>query len=248
MIFALFLISIGGHVPVKVVFFDVGATLLTPKTDEGTTFSRIAQQLDIAVDPATVTALVPTMYERYEQLYEQDDSFWSDDIRAQAIWIEMYEYLASLLHIEPSLHGELAQKVYNYYFSFSAWKTFDDVLPTLDTLRRQGIRMGLISNWDSTLEPIITGMGLAHYFESILSSAVVQLHKPMPEIFNLALESMGVTADEAMHVGDHVFADALGAAKVGITPILLDRHSKYPDYTGLRVKTLTEICVLLSDL
>ena len=230
---------------ITTIFFDVGATLLTPAEDEGTTFTRIAAGIGIEIDPAEVCHKIPLMYGLYEQLYEQDDSFWSDDVRARAIWIEMYEYMASLLAIPKDRHRELADEVYRYYFSPSAWKTYDDVLPLLDALQERDIRMGLISNWDSTLSHIIEGLNLATYFETIISSAVVELHKPMPEIFELALDRLGIEAHEAMHVGDHVFADAKGAAAVGITPILLDRDGQHPTFEGLKVAKLTEILELI---
>jgi putative hydrolase of the HAD superfamily len=229
---------------IQAVFFDVGATLLTPAEDEGVIFSHIARQLGAEVQSAEVTRLVPAMYDLYERLYEQDDSFWSDDVRAQAIWLEMYEYLASLLKMPQSLHQQIAEKVYHYYFSPGAWKPFDDVLPCLNALRAAGIRMGLISNWDSSLRPIVEGLGLAPCFETIVASAEVRLHKPMPEIFKLALDRLGLSAGETLHVGDHVHADAEAAAAVGITPILLDRQGRHPEFSGLRVKNLTEIITL----
>lgn len=230
---------------IKAVFFDVGATLLTPKEDEGTTFTKLAGDIGISIDPADVTSKVPQMYGLYEQLYEQDDSFWSDDLRARAIWIEMYEYMASLLGIAVERHRELAETVYRYYFSPGSWKPFDDVLPLLDALKARGYRMALISNWDMTLSPIIEGLGMAHYFETIISSAAVRLHKPMPEIFTLALNRLDIAAAEAVHIGDHLYADAKGAAKVGITPILLDRNNVHPQYEGHRVSSLSQVEALL---
>lgn len=230
---------------ITTVFFDVGATLLTVSADEGTTFTRIARDFDIELDPDEVLRKAPLMYGLYEQLYEQDDSFWSDDVRARAIWIEIYEYLASLLGVPPEQRRPLAEAVYLYYFSPGSWRIFDDVIPTLDALQERGIRMGLISNWDSTLDPIIEGLNLSHYFETVLASAVVQLHKPMPEIFHLALERMDTPAANAMHVGDHLFADARGSAQVGMTPVLIDRWNRHPDYEGIRVDDLTQILGLL---
>jgi len=230
---------------VKAIFFDVGATLLAPAKDEGETFTQLAAELDIVIDPDEVVAKVPLMYGLYEQLYEQDDSFWSDTVRAQAIWIEMYEYMASLLGIPKQRHRELAEVVYRHYFSAAAWTTFDDVLPTLQTLRGRGIRMGLISNWDSTLCSIIDGLGMASYFETVVASADVCLHKPMPEIFELALRRLAVNAHETLHVGDHLHADVEGAAQAGITPLLLDRAGKHTDFEGLRIQSLLEIEALL---
>lgn len=206
---------------------------------------RIAEQFGVTFELDEVERNIPQMYALYEQLYEQDDSFWSDDVRAKAIWIEMYEYMASLLEVPPGVRRELAQEIYRYYFSPEAWKPYDDVLPTLDTLRANGFRMALISNWDSTLAPIIEGLDMTQYFDTIISSAVVRLHKPMPEIFNLALDSLEVAPDEALHVGDHIYADAQGAASAGLTPILLDRDDRHKEYSGLRVKSLTQVNTLL---
>jgi len=230
---------------IKAIFFDVGATLLAPAKDEGDTFTQLARELGISINPVEVNQKVPLMYELYEQLYEQDDSFWSDTMRAQAIWTEMYEYMASLLGIPKQRHKELAEVVYQHYFSANAWTPFDDVLPILDLLRGRGIRMGLISNWDSTLVSIIEGLGMSDYFETVIASADVCLHKPMPEIFHLALSHLSVDAQEALHVGDHLKADAQGAAGVGITPLLLDRHERHTAFDGIRIQSLLEIEALL---
>ena len=227
--------------PIKAIFFDVGATLLTPAEDEGTTFTQIASKIGLSIEATDVTEKVHLMYGLYQQLYEQDESFWSDDIRAKAIWIEMYEYLASLLDIPQHQRRQLAEAVYHYYFSPKAWRLYDDVLPTLEALRTRDFRLALISNWDSSLASIIEGLALTHYFETIISSAEVCLHKPMPEIFQLGLNRLGISAREAVHVGDHVSADADGAARVGITPILLDRDNMHTDFSGLRVSSLIQI-------
>ena len=232
---------------IKAVFFDVGATLLTPAEDEGKTFSQIARELNVDVNPSDVMSKVPIMYTLYEQLYEQDDSFWSDDVRSKAIWIEMYEYMASLLDVPRGQRRKLAEAVHNFYFSPGAWKTYDDVIPTLDSLKAQGYRMGLISNWDSSLAPVIEGLGMTHYFETIISSAVVRMHKPMPEIFQLALNRLGISANEAAHVGDHVYADAEGAAGAGIMPLLLDRRDRHTSFEGLRIASLSEIEELIKN-
>lgn len=233
---------------ITTVFFDVGATLLTPRFDEGITFANLANRLDIAIDPQEVIAKVPLMYELYDQLYEQDDSFWSDNVRAKAIWIEMYEYLAALLDIPSDFWHDLAETTYKHYFSASAWKLYDDVRPTLEKLGRSGFRMGLISNWDANLDAVIEGLGIAHFFETIIASADVCLHKPMPEIFELALAQMGISAEQAAHVGDHIYADVEGAARVGMTAMLLDRDNSQSDYPGTRITSLLDIEPILMAL
>ena len=58
----------------------------------------------------------------------------------------------------------------------------------------------------------------------------------------MALERAGVSAAEAVHVGDQYNIDIVGAQGVGISPVLLDRHEVYPDFTECpRIRTLSQI-------
>jgi putative hydrolase of the HAD superfamily len=212
---------------VEAVFFDVGNTLLTPAQPEGLVFAEEAERHGVRLDPALVDANVPAMYQLYERLYEADDSFWSDDERAVAIWLAMYEHLCMLVGVPAAKRAAIAAAVHQRYFTAASWRAFDDVIPTLDFLAARGIRMGLISNWDSTLESVVSGLGLAGYFQTVISSTVVRMHKPMRGIFELALSRLGVGAEAAMHVGDHLSADARGARQAGLRPVLIDRGGRH---------------------
>ena len=214
---------------IDTVFFDVGHTLLTPALPEGRVFAEEAARHGVDLDPNKVQAFIPQMYVLYEELYEQDNSFWSDDQRAIAIWIEMYEYLCELTGVDQSKRSVIAHSVHKRYFTSESWCAYDDVAPALIELKARGVRMGLISNWDSSLEDIIIDLGFAQYFDVIISSAVAQLHKPMPEIFELALTRIGSSAAQSMHVGDNVSADVEGAHAVGITPVLIARSKSATD-------------------
>jgi putative hydrolase of the HAD superfamily len=90
-------------------------------------------------------------------------------------------------------------------------------------LREAGIRTGVISNWDRRLASLIEGLGLGEMFDVVVSSADVGLRKPDPRVFMLACERLGVAPEEAVHVGDHHYADVLGARAVGMTPVLIQR-------------------------
>jgi putative hydrolase of the HAD superfamily len=226
---------------ITTVFFDVGNTLLTPALPEAEVFVAAAASLGASVDRALVERNIPLMYERYEELYEADNSIWADEDRAVGIWLTIYEYLCELVGI-PEIGPQVARIGYEKFLEPASWRLFDDVLPALDALRSRHVTMGLISNWDCSLENIINGLGLRPYFDTIISSAAVGLHKPQSEIFQLALREAGTEPSEAMHVGDHPHADAGGAAFAGLTPVLIDRGNCHRDSAGyLRIQDLREI-------
>ncbi len=97
-------------------------------------------------------------------------------------------------------------------------------MPTFARLREAGVRTGVISNWDRRLASILDGMGLGPMFDAVVSSADVGLHKPDPRIFELACERLGVAPARCAHVGDHYYADDVGASAVGMRAVLIDRH------------------------
>lgn len=82
----------------------------------------------------------------------------------------------------------------------------------------------------------------------IISGDMVRAYKPHEELFEKALEISGCKPNEVIHIGDSVSADVLGAAKVGITPILLDRTKKKECKDCIVVHTLVEALEHLQNL
>ncbi|MDR0458955.1 MAG: HAD-IA family hydrolase [Coriobacteriales bacterium] len=213
---------------IKAVFFDVGQTLLSPAPD-GEAFCATANSIGIKLTKEMVLEHTPAMYQRYEQHYLSDSSFWDDHLRARAVWLDAYGLLYRLLGLEEQAE-QLALMAYQFYFNPGAWHLYDDVLATLTTLQKRGIKLGLISNWDSSLIPVIEGLGISEFFSTIIASADVGMHKPEPGIFKLALDRLQVQADEALHVGDHITADVEGARSAGLHAVLIDRNNRHPEY------------------
>jgi putative hydrolase of the HAD superfamily len=135
----------------------------------------------------------------------------------------MYSLLARRLGLEEDAE-HLARRVYDEFGRADRWRLYDDVLPAITRLKERGHLIGVISNWDGRLSMLLEGLGIAEMLDTIVSSAEVGLHKPDPRIFELACERVGVTPREAVHVGDHHYADVLGASAVGMTPVLIDRQ------------------------
>ena len=63
--------------------------------------------------------------------------------------------------------------------------------------------------------------GLADCFAHTIISEEVGVNKPQPEIFRIALQMNGVTADEAVMIGDSYSSDIQGAKNAGIDQIWL---------------------------
>jgi putative hydrolase of the HAD superfamily len=119
---------------------------------------------------------------------------------------------------------------------------FDDALSTIRTLRDRGIVLGLVSNLSRALDGHCKELGLTPYIDFALTSSEIGAEKPHPPIFLAALERAGVSASEAIHVGDQYHSDVLGAKGVGINPLLLDRDGFWEGVNDCpRIRSLGEI-------
>jgi len=226
----------------RAVFFDVGNTLLYPYPSVSEVVRRVLEDVGHVRDLDAIDTYMPLVDEYYEDRYREDDTFWRSEEGASGIWVGMYTLLSRKLGIEADAEV-IARRVYDEFGSAKHWKAYPDVEPALERLRAQGITLGVISNWDSRLRGILDGLGLAESFATVVSSAEVALHKPDPRIFELACEHVGMAPRECAHVGDHLYADVLGAQTAGMTPVLIDRfEAPAPAESGVTfIRTFDEL-------
>jgi putative hydrolase of the HAD superfamily len=89
-------------------------------------------------------------------------------------------------------------------------------------LRRLGLELAVVSNWDVGLREHLQGLGLDGV--TVVTSAEAGTPKPDPAVFHLALDRLGVRPERALHVGDSE-ADEEGARAAGMhfAPAPLER-------------------------
>ena len=119
----------------------------------------------------------------------------------------------------------------------------------LDSLRDRGLKTGLVSNafdpgW--LLHRDLEQMGLAERLDVAVFSSEVGLRKPHPDIFERALEALGVEPEAALFVGDRLYEDIRGAAELGMTTAqaLWFRADQHPDGAEPDYQAFTQLDVL----
>lgn len=207
----------------RAVFFDVGNTLLYADPAVSEVCRQVLAEAGHIRDLSSIDAYMPLVDAYYEERYAEDDAFWTDEARTSSVWVGMYSLLCRELGIEDEA-VEIARRVYDEFGKPDRWAAYADVRPAFERLKARGLRLGIISNWDSRLVGLLGGLGLGEMLDDIVSSADVGLHKPDPRIFELACTRLGVSPGEAAHIGDHQYADVLGASAVGMRAVLIDRH------------------------
>jgi len=188
----------------RAVLFDALGTLV----DLEPPWVPLASILEM--DEAEVATAVRAEMDYYkEHSHEGKDAASLDALRTRCADILSWE-----------LDREVPLKTMMDAFQFHA---FDDARPALDELRKAGLRLICVSNWDISLPEVLERCRLDKALDGVVTSAEAGVRKPDPAIFTAALALAGCGPDEALHVGDTVAEDIAGAGAAGISALHIDR-------------------------
>ena len=107
-------------------------------------------------------------------------------------------------------------------------------------------KLGIVSNFaiPECVYKLLKDSGLGRFFDVVVVSGAVNKRKPSPDIFAHALEKLGVSATEAVFVGDTIDADVEGAKVVGMKSVYLERRVQKQTENGVpdvTIKSLGEL-------
>jgi putative hydrolase of the HAD superfamily len=101
------------------------------------------------------------------------------------------------------------------YVGALVFEILPGVTEALGKLRKRGLELAVVSNWDLTLPDRLDQLGVTESLRTIVSSAEAGIAKPDPAIFEVALSRLGVNPGRALHIGDAA-ADEAGAGAAGM--------------------------------
>jgi putative hydrolase of the HAD superfamily len=124
-----------------------------------------------------------------------------------------------------------------------------EVLETLREVRRRGLRLGLITACSGDVPMVWGETPLAGLFDATVFSCAVGVCKPDPRIYRIAVAELRVPADRCLYVGDGGHDELRGAARAGMTAILLQTGTEpsSPKAMGWtsRISAIPEVLNLL---
>jgi HAD superfamily hydrolase (TIGR01509 family) len=214
---------------IKALFFDVGNTLLFPSPER---MLRALHERQIVPSPELLRGIERKTKREFDALEESNHTV------DHGFWRIYYSHLLNELGIQDdSICSELVSCT-----RISA--NWCDIRPhTREILQRLGkkYRLGVISNADGKIAEILGRCEIADCFESITDSGIVDKEKPHPAIFEAAVRSLGVKAEESLYTGDVYSVDYLGATRFGMQAVLFDVAGAYKDDGLPRVESLEQL-------
>lgn len=216
---------------IQAVTFDAGGTLIEPWPSVGHVYAEVAARHGVKGLSAAL-------------LNRRFAAAWRGATRfsySRSDWAELVDTVFEGLADQPPSRT-FFRELYDRFAEADAWRVFEDVAPTLEALAGRGLKLGVVSNWDRRLRPLLERLDLARHFAAIVVSREVGCSKPSPAIFAHAARKLRLPPEAILHVGDDRSVDLRGARKAGLSALLLDRKAKAR--RARQIKSLRELCGL----
>lgn len=170
---------------------------------------------------ATLRAIVPALRERFvvNPALSDDEiaAIWAygDDHYVYDGWNYIFAYLCEHgVFTEPPEYDAYRTFIFENFAKVAV--KYDYTLPMLESLKKDGYKVGLITNGGHALQyKKLDLTGLLYVFDEIIVSGDVMIEKPDKEIFLMMCEKLGVEPGECVYVGDNPKNDIGGAKKAG---------------------------------
>lgn len=194
---------------IRAVFFDMDDTLY-----DTSGFAAIARRA--AVKAMVHNGLKCSEEEGYEKLMEIIKEKGSNYDKHFNILVEQINGTEDPLIIVNGI-------ITYHNTKFAMLKLEPESFSILLYLKSQGYKVGLITNgkelkqWEKLVR-----LGIYPFFDDVVTSESVGVEKPDPEIFNIAMERLGVTAGTSLMIGNNFDADILGACKAGMQSMIIN--------------------------
>ena len=213
---------------IKAIFIDFYGTVVY---EDGEIVSKISKMIYETGNAQSASQVDSYWWNSFRTLFENS---YGENFKTQRE-LETKSLVDTIEHFGSSVDGNiLSNEMFDYWRRppiFEESKQFFQDCP---------VPIYIVSNIDrADILEAIDFHGLNP--QEIFTSEDAKSYKPRKELFELALEKTGLSADEVLHIGDSLSSDIKGANSVGINAIWINRTGKdIPDKVTV-VSNLLEV-------
>lgn len=213
----------------RLLTFDVTNTILKVKDSPGHQYSAVAKNFGININATDLDSVYDKTWQKKKS---EHPNYGKDHGMTTKVW---WQDFICRVFVNAGYQGNVSplQGV-----SDVLWKRFEDgtdweAIPhsheALTLLKGAGIKLGVVSNFDESLEKTLCVNKMDHYFDFVVTSVNAGTEKPDPAIFRRALSmSGGVSPSLAAHVGDDVSHDYFTPKSIGMAAFLFHPPESSP--------------------
>lgn len=223
----------------RAITFDAAGTLLDPHPSVGAVYGEIGRRHGL---PAGDDELERRFHAAFQARYHH---LRSSEAAERAFWRDLIGEVFA-----PWADGAAADRLYpdlwDAFADARRWRPRADMPALFAALRARGLRLAILSNWDSRLHRVVEGFGWRAALDRVFVSADLGVEKPARAIFAQAAAALGCAPCEILHVGDSWHHDVAGALAAGWHAVWLsETDTPLSDGRARRIARLEELPALL---
>ena len=220
----------------KAVLFDAAETLFHTRGTVGEIYGEVAREFGSTVPPRVIHDSFLRQFSHSGPLSTANEKDWWKDI--------VHRVFTEVGMVRD--FDVFFDQVYNKFRDSGGWMLYPETRELLQELKLRGLKLGVISNFDSRVYTVMRSLGILTFFDSVTISSETGFAKPDPRIFDAAVRSLGTAPVETLLVGDNLHDDVEAGNRAGLTAILLDRTGRYASLHHVqRISTLRDVLKLL---
>jgi putative hydrolase of the HAD superfamily len=172
---------------------------------------------------------------------------------------ENLEYICRELNIPVKAFDINLAKMVRYDYISLSLAPRQYAIETLSQLKKDGYKIGLISNCSVETPVIWPHTPFAPFFDVTIFSSIAGVQKPDPAIYKMAAAQLQVEPADCLYIGDGDNYELTGAAAAGMHPVLISvpqpegadmvvrSEAKVDDYPCPVIPSLPEVLDILAE-
>ncbi|MGI0479745.1 HAD-IA family hydrolase [Geminocystis sp. CENA526] len=216
---------INNNHPPQVILLDAVGTIFGVKNSVGYIYTKLAQKYG-------VNTCADSIDQCFYQVFKESSPLAFDTHNEAEIKELEFKWWENITYNTFTKEGSIEQfnnfkeyfrELYELFKTVEPWFIYDEVISTLNQWQKQGIELGIISNFDTRIFEVLDNLELSKYFQTITISSLTGVAKPDQKIFLSAIEKHNCQAENAWYIGDSKKEDYEGAKSVGMKSFWLNR-------------------------
>jgi putative hydrolase of the HAD superfamily len=233
---------------VQHVFLDWTDTLLRIRGSVGRIYADLAARYDLTVAAEEIDDGFSQIVKSVPQRIEPGLPDAEIETREREWWYEIARRALAPYGAFPRF-DDFFDDVFEAFRRREAWELLPHARETLEALRAQGRRLGIVSDMDSRLFDVLAVFDLEDFFEVVCLSFRVGHQKPDRRLFLDAVQRAGAVPARTAHAGDSLTSDVEGALDAGLIAIHLDEnHEDNTPPQAHVIHSLADLPALLAQL
>lgn len=202
---------------IETITFDATGTLFDPFPSIGAIYAEVLQAHGIHLSE-------PELDMRFLSQFHKSRAVplnRTDELIERKRWQQVVQGI-----LEEEFDPAIFEDLWHTLGEGERWKPKPRLTKTLQSLKDEGFKLVVVSNWDRRLYRILSELKLRRYFDNIYISTELGMEKPSECVYRKVASALAVHPSTLLHIGNSPSNDYKPAIRAGWNALLL--HNRIP--------------------